>query len=94
MFPKTITVDVTEEDIKRGVRKSCSKCPIARAITRQFTGLYIVRVDRGDVTLFDAPYRVCFWAELPSYVMDCINRFDEDGLMEPFSFSLNDLEYQ
>jgi hypothetical protein len=88
MFPKTITVEVAQQDIDHGVRMSCSKCPVARAIARLYPELFSVRVDQNDITLCDRPMHVCFSCYLPTDVIDRIQLFDAHGLMEPFSFTV------
>lgn len=102
MFPQTITVDVTEEDIKHGVRKSCHRCPVAKALERVFQEPELaldVRVDQADVSVYGYPETKAmrkriggtytkFYSILPKDVAERIAHFDEHGFMEPFSFSL------
>jgi len=88
VFHKTITIDVCQQDIDHGVRKSCSKCPVARAILRLYPELHVVRVDQGDISLLVEYFRCVFTACLPEDVRARIDLFDKLGLMEPFSFTL------
>jgi hypothetical protein len=37
-FPDMIEADITKEDISCGIPDSCSMCPIARSVGRQFPG--------------------------------------------------------
>lgn len=51
--PKTITIDVTREDIDKGVPKDSCRCAIARSLSRMFPGCGI-SVSTTILVEFDA----------------------------------------
>lgn len=75
---KTITIEVTADDIARGTRKSCSCCPIALALAR-CTGL-VVSVESDWVY---------FMPDLPQTAVEFIKTFDAGKPVQPFSFELD-----
>ncbi len=81
-------IQVTEDDIKRGVRYSCSLCPIARAI-RRATGQHPVILDGsrfvkiGEGLAFaevEIPRDADIWR------LDFDN---QNGTVKPFEFELD-----
>jgi hypothetical protein len=75
-------IQVTQEDIDLGVKCSCSKCPVARAIHRETSefvaaGLTVVIIGKSRPV------------QLPDEVEEFIQAFDEGQLVTPFSFELN-----
>lgn len=42
VYPRYISVDVTQEDFQKGVRGDCDECAVALALKRQFPYLYVV----------------------------------------------------
>lgn len=82
-----VRVDVTEEHIRDGKPRRCDSCPIALAIADALdVGFNHVRVRKEGVTLFWGP--VPRKARLPKIAAEAMNRFDEGGKIEPFSFTL------
>lgn len=73
-------VEVTAEDIAKGRRSSCSRCPIARALKR---------AGFADVSV----YNYEFWhgengeARLPRSAQAFIRRFDDKKPVTPFVFA-------
>ena len=79
---REVTVEVTQEDIDRGARGSCYRCPIALAIDR-IVG-HPVEVDCIEV-------KGCGWrAFLPDEAGDFVEFFDnKTGRVAPFTFTLS-----
>lgn len=75
-------IEVTEEDIRKGVRLDCYECPVALAISRATESDAHVE---GDVMLDGNRRRVFV---LPDEVTRRIRVYDFVGEMEPFSFDL------
>jgi hypothetical protein len=92
---KTITINVTSEDISKGEQFSCGNCPVALACKRAFgcpcaVSAFNVRVyANGSDTKSTADIR------LPQIVQSFIIRFDYQtksnplGPVEPFTFELS-----
>ncbi len=89
-FPKTLTVNVTEKEIKEGEPDNCRECAVARAVQDIFPE-YLVDVDdkiriRIDVNgrnwgVWDAIYPLPFEAE------QFIRAFDRGEEVRPFTFN-------
>ncbi len=86
-------IDVTEEDIRMGVRGDCGYCPVARAIHRQ-TGVEVAVENDGQAVVYIFNRRI----KLLPAVGRFIRRFDDLEVeadarllyIEPFSFELPD----
>jgi hypothetical protein len=74
------TVDVTQEDIIRGIRANRCSCPIARA-ARRALGCLVIVDHRG---IFTSDYKYEHTVETKRFVND----FDAGYSVEPFSFNL------
>jgi hypothetical protein len=77
-----LTVNVTAEDIRNGVREASRRCPIARAINRTLNvedGVEVCEfhIQTDDDTMFSMP------AEATRFVED----FDHGKPVEPFEFT-------
>lgn len=81
-----IRIEVTAEDIERGVLADCTECPVALAVERA-TGDQ-AHVYDGSVTLTSD----CVYTSLPDDVNRRIRAYDAGESMVPFSFELPDLE--
>lgn len=80
----SLIVEVTQEDIDKGVCDSATKCAVARAIKR-LTRRQQVRVDGESAYIFKDRYE----AELPKKAQTFISKFDSDKrTVTPFSFVL------
>jgi hypothetical protein len=83
---RTKLINITQNDIDRGVKLEAAACPVARAVARAFrkrTGTYCVFggfVPRG-------PKRNNNWP-LPPEVWRFMWAFDNDKPVKPFSFVL------
>lgn len=81
MKMKTITIEVTQEDIDKGKQGSCGRCPIALAAYRVMEGSFLV-----------LPYAI-FRLEgksisLPDSAIEFIGLFDSGMPVKPFSFTI------
>lgn len=75
------TVNVTQEDIDKGKKGSCSQCPVALAGIRSVGKSFYV-----GPTMF--AFRFNWIAELPKCVVDFIERFDSGQPVQPFTFDI------
>lgn len=85
---KTIHIEVTQDDINRGIPKNACRCPIALAVRRTTgvecavrpCGSYLHQNGSGiDVVSF----------ALPDIASRFIKMFDEYGSVQPFSFDIS-----
>lgn len=92
MTPTTpVTVEVTQEDIDAGESGSYFFCPIARAVERLLAkqtsaGVCAKRIDvRGTRNgKFEKTRH-----SLPDVAAEFVQRFDEEKVVEPFTFTLD-----
>ncbi len=75
-----MTINVTQDDIDKGLRRSWKECPVARAITRitgevTIVGIGCISTNEG---LFSAP----------QVVKDFVRKFDLLEEVQPFTFEL------
>lgn len=76
-------IEITQEDICRGVRGNSRLCPVARAVSRTFgTTARAYRMIFPDVSKVN---EYCF---TPPQVVKWIQTFDADHPVEPFSFEM------
>lgn len=81
----TIRIEVTQEDIKDGVRGDCYTCPLARAIGRAMDLPGSAFVTLRSLYLDDFT-RICW---LPVAAAEFVTKFDlAKSAAEPFSFDL------
>ena len=71
-----ITIDVTQEDINKGIRDNESRCPVAKAIRRTFNGAKNIQV--GTAIVFDLQ-NIHYSADLPKKLNTFISNFDHKG---------------
>ncbi len=81
---KTITVNVTADDIKQGVKRSAKQCPIARSFCRLITPGYDfsvggIRIIVGSV---NKPFCEIFMTSIGS---EFVVNFDKGEMVEPFT---------
>jgi hypothetical protein len=91
-----ISIQVTEEDIKKGKRKDACACPIALALRRLLPRRYHAHVSKRFISGCDGPMnnqptrggkvRYCLDVKTPDVARDFIKRFDRGLLVEPFEF--------
>jgi len=80
-----VRVEVTEEDIRRGKRNTCTRCPVARALRR--SGVISPSVYHSRA-IFGRNGQ--WWGgDLPQKVTDFICAFDDREPVKPFSFVIS-----
>lgn len=80
-------INVTAEHIAKGVRDSCSHCPVALAIREALPHGPGLWVDSAHVTVGKSGH----WTEvgLPDAVTRFIEAFDQGDPVQPFAFELD-----
>lgn len=78
-------IEVTQEDIDEGVAGDCEACPIAQAGFR--ATLSHTQVMGKRIRLYGV------WRDLPPEAINFVLRFDNGGLVTPFSFEVDCHEY-
>lgn len=88
-MPK-ITVEVTQQDISKGIERSSCGCPIALALLRSAPG-YSFDVGSIAVYIGYSGRRISYsrGAVLPKKAKDFILKFDSNIRVEPFKFELD-----
>lgn len=81
---KTITVNVTQEDIETGIANDCLHCPIALAISRELPSSF-PKVRNSNAGLLG---RFSGWADLPVQAQTFIELFDAGQSVAPITFDL------
>lgn len=81
-FPKTILVDVTQEDIDGGVQHDVRRCPQALAFQREITkilpgAIASVGVQSATVWKDENRIEVIAWYSLSGAAETFVNKFDE-----------------
>ena len=82
-----LTIEITEDDIKRGKRCSLRRCPISLAVKRAYGGYCRVRVYNHAIIINKEGKS--FRAKNPKIVKDFITNFDRRQRKippKPFSF--------
>jgi hypothetical protein len=82
----TYHVEVTEEDIRGGVRKACTVCPVARALNRATEMIWWVPGGVGGFQ--DEPEVQPYWIDLPATVKQFIIDFDAGRPVSPIEFDI------
>lgn len=86
-----ITVNVTEEDIKNGVKEDCEACPIALALIRTVPGTY-AEVNNNYIIVREyvdsATDKKCWRAWPSDLVRAFIEDFDQGVGAHPTTFNL------
>ncbi len=80
-------VEVTQEDIDRGQRRSEAWCPIARALDRTGPGYWFVTGDGAEY--HDGLGVILGWYALPREARVFVSRFDHGRAVKPFSFNFD-----
>lgn len=80
---RTVTVEVTQDDIDAGRRKSCFGCPVARALRRAVGGDAWVVGPSWARALADAAA-----LPLPPEAARFVRSFDDRSPVSPFTFTL------
>jgi hypothetical protein len=83
------TIHVTQEDIDKGIRGDCKRCPVARAIERELPSASDIEV-HGYIIAFwyDGEYiQIKGSGELARFVYE----FDDGKKLKPFEFTLDNI---
>lgn len=80
-------INVTQEDLDRGVRNDCSNCPVARAILREIPDVEYGFVDGTHVNLKFVSGDVIL-VKLPAEVTFKILQIDDGKKVDPFTFEI------
>lgn len=84
---RTMLIQITKECIRKGQRKDCKRCPIARAIIKKFPNL-LINV-HGDYVNFASSGKFSVRVELPAIAQKFIKEFDFHYGGEPFEFEID-----
>lgn len=82
-----MTIEVTQEDIDRGVRWSSCECPIALAAIRTSKG--ICHVGRTVISIQAEEFQPIAIQTLPACASRFTIQFDEGEPVQPFSFNIS-----
>lgn len=80
--PTQVTIEVTQEDIDKGIEASPESCAIARAVKRTMGDHPSVHSTEIDVTINKKLYNY----DLPKKAQTFIEKFDDYKVVKPFSF--------
>jgi hypothetical protein len=79
-------IEVTQQDIDKGLSNNCFLCPIAHAVKRKMnTDCILVYCDRISVmsTIFSS-----YFYKLPKKAQTFIKQFDDGKPVKPFTFEI------
>jgi len=84
-------IQVTEEDIVAGLPNFAEKCPIARALKREFPSAFVIWVGySGSLSLptakIDIEHQPRLISRLGTRASKFIKRFDRGKTVKPFKF--------
>lgn len=81
-------IEVTAEDIRKGIKKRRHCCPVALALCRSFPGCKEVDVGRLTARIEIRCEPGSILVNLPTNVINFTTKFDVGCDVEPFSFEL------
>jgi hypothetical protein len=87
-----LTIEVTQQDIDKGIKEDASRCPIAKATRRALQGIKDVEISsEGSFTWSNKPYQFRLTKTMEKFM----NKFDELGKkgVKPFKNVVNATEY-
>ncbi len=86
---KTLHIQVTEDDIKQGIKGKCDGCPIVLAINRQLMDNCFAYVNGsiGKIYVKSPFHQLCVFS-IPIVAYQFIAAFDSDRNVGPFSFDI------
>ena len=91
-----MNIEVTKEDIKKGVPLDCDNCAISQSLKRYFkTNNVSTGLDGGDVVLTVENKKYSVGYQYESDVVDFMHDFDQvDGWskVEPIEFELEEIK--
>lgn len=80
-----ITVNVTQQDINRGIKMACLHCPVSLALTRSYNSKESIFVGGADYFVKNRVYR------LPQELKDFIHKFDNGFEVKPFTLTFQEV---
>ncbi len=84
-------IEVTKEDIKKGLAKNCEKCPVALAVNRAFQTTEGVSASISEeFGLLYGPNELRCDFDLPANTTEFIKEFDGEQKPEPFNFYISE----
>lgn len=81
-------IQINQEDIDNGLKKSCTECPIARAFYR-ITNIKDFNVTCGTIIVFYPPYNRHLHIKIPPEAKEFIYNFDNNMPVKPFEFEIS-----
>lgn len=84
-----VTLDLINDDIIRGYPRSPLACPLARCGARCIPGVYHVKVGKWELIAFFGSKKGFKKWPLPDIIRDYVVKFDEEGVMVPFSWEID-----
>ena len=84
-----VTIDVTAEDIAKGLPDSACECPIAFAVQRCVPHASEVAVTNFNIRARLNPFALLQRMVLPAPAQAFIRQFDRREQVKPFSFAIN-----
>jgi len=90
----TITINVKQEHIDKGIINNCEQCPIALAVMDRFPSLKYVNIRKESLFFSNADFGgfddgddvKFFYGEMPMEARVFIHKFDNKLETTPFSF--------
>jgi len=92
-------VEITEEDIKNGIKTSHDSCPVALALKRCLNnrtvrvGTKLARWDSSNIKDYKDKIQLCgytYTLDLPDRIQRFINMFDNNVDVSPTSFEIEE----
>lgn len=83
-----VTLDLTNDDIIKGVPGCAMLCPLARCGNRCVPGAYNCRVTHTELIVFYGSKRGYKSYPLPDAVSGYVIKYDETGVLIPFAFEI------
>jgi len=87
---RTVVVEVTAEDIEKGEKEECERCPIACALLRS-AGTARAFVDGSEMAAGDWEGmfpEIAQRVPMPPDAAEFVADFDEGRIVEPFTFTV------
>lgn len=81
-------VKVTQEHIDKGQRRNCTGCPITLALKDTFK-VDFAQATRYSLKVGQFPENLIFSVPTPHAVMNFIDHYDLEDVVEPFEFELS-----
>ena len=87
-IPDILRIEVTQEDIDGGMRRSCGGCPIALAVRRALGPSHAAYVSAGAIDVFAGPPQKHLASyDLPNAAYTFVLDFDNRLYVQPFRFT-------